>query len=193
MGPRKTKKTTTTIARLDQNNNTIVSSEAMKQMDVSLSTTDTSNQTIYESNERSVNNDREQLDHADIGREDEMDKRSNRSSHVWKHMTKVDEKAKCDLCGVILSRKNGNTSGLRKHLHQVHKLGKYSVSSVKKLTKPDQISIDEKRKLDALMIKCIIDDGRSFSDIRRPGLLKVFNHLVSGKAKNSAFDIYSPF
>ena len=127
MAPKKTKNTKAAIVRLDQNNNTVVLPVGMEQMDVCLSTVDTSDRMIFESNER--------LDRVDANHEDEMDEHSNRSSHVWKYMTKVDDKAKCNLCGVILCRKNGNTSGLRKHLRQVHKKEKYSISSVKKLKK----------------------------------------------------------
>lgn len=106
-------------------------------------------------------------------------------------MTKMDEKAKCNKCGAVLSRKNGGTTGLRKHLFQIHKLGNYPKSSVQKRPKSSQLSVDEKKKLDLLMIKCIIEDGRSFVDLRRSGLLKVFKHLVPGKAKIDNVDCYS--
>ncbi|CAF5164030.1 unnamed protein product, partial [Rotaria magnacalcarata] len=71
----------------------------------------------------------------------------------------INEKAKCGVCGVILSRKNGATTGLRKHLHQVHKLQTFGMTSTKLRSK---------------------SYGRSFSDIGQSGILKVFNHLVEG-------------
>jgi hypothetical protein len=46
----------------------------------------------------------------------ETQSNDNRVSSLWDYMTKEeDEKAKCNLCNVILSRQNGATSGLRKH------------------------------------------------------------------------------
>jgi len=96
------------------------------------------------------------------------------------------EKAKCNICGVILSRKNGATTGLRKHLHQVHKIEPFGVTSTKSRSKSYQLSIEEKKRLDSLIIKCIIEDGRSFSDMRQSGIVKVFNHLVQGK-KNTIY------
>lgn len=42
-------------------------------------------------------------------------------STVWKYMSKQGhDMAKCAICEVLLKRKNGSTTGLRKHLFQVH-------------------------------------------------------------------------
>ncbi|CAF0858649.1 unnamed protein product [Adineta steineri] len=104
----------------------------------------------------------------------------NNVTSVWNYMEKQkNEKAKCK-CGVILSRKNGATTGLRKHLYQVHKLQEFGVTSTKIRSKSCQISPEQKKKIDSLIIKCIIEDGRSFSDMGQSGILKVFDHLVEG-------------
>jgi hypothetical protein len=118
----------------------------------------------------------------------------NDDSKLWDCMTKQEnEKAKCNICGVILSRKNGATTGLRKHLYQVHKLKPFGITSPKSRSKSYHLSIDEKKKLDSLIIRCVIEDGRSFSDMRQSGILKVFNHLVQGKKNTMYFIIFIIF
>ncbi|CAF0744375.1 unnamed protein product [Rotaria sp. Silwood1] len=102
------------------------------------------------------------------------------SAYLWDYMTKLKDKAKCNICSTTLSRKNGTTSGLRKHLHQMHKLPYFGVKSKKVDIKPHQFSSDERKKLDSLIINAIVEDGRSFGDMRKPGVLKVFNHLAPG-------------
>jgi hypothetical protein len=50
--------------------------------------------------------------------------KSDSSSNLWEHMSKqLNEKAKCEICGVVLSRQNGSTTGLRKHLFRIDKTG----------------------------------------------------------------------
>ena len=106
----------------------------------------------------------------------------NRNSNVWQHMKKCDDdKAECIYCEAMLSRKNGGTTGLRKHLHQIHKLQQFSPSLVKRRSNVKKVSIDTKKKIDSLIIKCIIEDGRSFGDFKRTGLLNIFKQLVPGK------------
>ena len=113
---------------------------------------------------------------------DDSKKSNNHRSHVWEYMEKEQgDKAKCKLCAAMLSRKNCGTTGLRKHLLQVHKLHQFAMCPTRKRPKTNQISVERKKQLDSLAIRCIIEDGRSFGDMRRPGLLKVFNGLVPGK------------
>jgi hypothetical protein len=90
------------------------------------------------------------------------------------------KKARCTKCGKILSRKNGATSGLRKHLFQVHKIESFGITHENSRSKPAEFSAEEKKKIDSILINCIVQDDRSFDDMRRPGMLKVFNHLVPG-------------
>lgn len=104
------------------------------------------------------------------------------SANLWHYMTKQqNEKAKCNICNKILSRQNGSTSGLRKHLFQVHKIESFGVISGNSRSKSSEISIEQKQILDSILINCIIQDGRGFDDMRRPGMLKVFNHLAPGE------------
>jgi 3-oxoacyl-(acyl-carrier-protein) synthase len=112
--------------------------------------------------------------------------KSDSSSNLWEHMSKqLNEKAKCEICGVVLSRQNGSTTGLRKHLFRIDKMAEFAVTSTKRASKSSQLSVDEKKKLHALIINCIIEDGRGFNDTRRPGLMKVLNHLAPGKEKRN--------
>jgi len=102
-------------------------------------------------------------------------------STLWHYLKKEDnEKARCTKCGKILSRKNGATSGLRKHLFQVHKIESFGITHENSRSKPAAFSAEEKKKIDSILINCIVQDGRSFDDMRRPGMLKVFNHLAPG-------------
>jgi hypothetical protein len=107
------------------------------------------------------------------------------ASSLWNYMIKqANEKAKCNICNTILSRQNGGTTGLRKHLHQVHKIQSFSTKSKKLRSKSCRLSSEQKKKLDYLIIKCIVQDGRSFDDMRRPGILKVIDYLLPGKTKS---------
>jgi hypothetical protein len=122
----------------------------------------------------------------------ETQSNDNRVSSLWDYMTKEeDEKAKCNLCNVISSRQNSATSGLRKHLFQVHKVEPFSVISENPRSKLSHISAEERKKIDSLLLNCIVQDGRSFDDMRRPGLLKIFNHLTPGKKSMGCFIIFT--
>jgi hypothetical protein len=111
--------------------------------------------------------------------------------NLWDYMTKQqNEKAKCNICSIILSRKNGSTSGLRKHLYQVHKIEPFGFVSSKSQRKSYKLSVEEKKKLDSLVIKCVIQDGRSFSDMRQAGILKLFNHIIPGEKNKTYFMIF---
>ena len=90
-------------------------------------------------------------------------------------------KAKCNLCDVFLSRTNGTTTGMRKHLFLMHTLECVAITTRKKQSKLTLFSIDEKKKLDSLVISCIIQDGRGFGELRWTVLLQLFNHLLPGQ------------
>lgn len=118
----------------------------------------------------------------DITGTDEIQSDNTDVLDLWYYMTKLQNyKAKCNICNRILSRKNGATSGLRKHLSRVHKIELFGIASESPRNKAYQMSFEEKKKIDALVIKCIIQDGRSFDDMRRSGMLKVFKYLAPGK------------
>ena len=44
----------------------------------------------------------------------------------------------------------------------------------------NSLSPDEKRKLQELALNAIIEDGRSFNDLNKPGVMKSFNGLLHG-------------
>lgn len=131
----------------------------------------------------------------DVNDTDNRQINSNSSSNIWDYMTKqIDHKAKCNVCNTVLSRKNGATSGLRKHLFQVHKIDSFKIDNFESSrSKPKKISIDEKKKIDSLLINCIVQDGRSFDDMRRPGMLKVLKYLAPGKKNMRDFIIHLNF
>ena len=100
-------------------------------------------------------------------------------SNLWRYMSKQqNNKAKCNLCDAVLSRTNGTTTGMRKHLFLIHKLECFAITTSKKQSRPNHLSSDEKKKLDSLAISCIVQDGRGFGDLQRPGILRLFNHLL---------------
>ena len=43
-----------------------------------------------------------------------------------------------------------------------------------------KLSPDKKRKLQQLAINAIIEDGRSFNDLNKPGIKRLFNNLLDG-------------
>lgn len=178
MAPKKTKKTTPVTVNTDESNRPTLQCKPMRKKAV-VSEIDLSTPMVVDLDD--AMNDNQQENERYFKANDRSDK-NNGISDVWAHLTKEDdEKARCSICGVMLRRKNSGTTGLRKHLHQIHNLVAFSASSVKKRQKTKQFSIDERKQIDLLIIKCIIDDGRAFGDMRRPGVLKVFNRLAPGK------------
>ena len=122
----------------------------------------------------------------DIDDRNEVNANASDGINLWSYMMKQQtEKAKYNICGVISSRKHAATSGLSMHLYRVHKTEPFGKASTKSSSKFYQLSTDEKKKFGLLIIKCTIEDGRSFSDIRQSGILKIFNHIVQWK-RNTA-------
>ncbi len=80
----------------------------------------------------------------DTDNTNEAKSNDNDDVSLWNYMMKQqNEKATCNICGVILSRKNGATSGLRKHLYQIHKIESFGITSTKSRSKSYQLSIEE--------------------------------------------------
>ncbi|CAF1421677.1 unnamed protein product [Rotaria sordida] len=102
-----------------------------------------------------------------------------RESSVWKYATKIDpEKARCDICKIEISRKGQSTSGVRRHLRTVHKLKEFEEKTIKTTKKNimiNNLSPDKKQKLHVLALNAIVEDGRSFNDLNKPGIIKLFN------------------
>ena len=104
------------------------------------------------------------------------------NNNLWTYMIKQEGgKAKCKICNVLLSRKNGATSGLRKHLDRIHQIKPPENTTGKPRSGSYRVSVDQKKKLDTLIISCIVEDGRSFNDMRKPGIMKLFNQMAPGE------------
>lgn len=144
--------------------------------------------------ENADTNDPSDVNRTDSNSTDDTPTNVSHTSDLWHYMTKQEnQKAKCTLCNIILSRRNGATSGLRKHLSRVHQIELSTAVREKSRAQSDLIPPDEKKKLDSLIIDCIIQDGRSFDDMRRPGILKVFNHLRPSKKNICWFILFISF
>lgn len=84
---------------------------------------------------------------------------------------------------LVLSRKGQTTSSIRRHLRSVHKMDEFEEKHVDPSVTNNsfnQLSIDQKRKLQSLAVNAIIQDGRSFNDLNKPGIAKLFNGLLDG-------------
>lgn len=100
-------------------------------------------------------------------------------STVWKYAKRNVESqtATCNDCNAIIKTTNGSTTGLRKHLMQKHKI--QFAPTVPVSDKP-KIAPSLKKELHQLIVKSIVQDGRSFSDFRRQGMMKFLNRIVPG-------------
>ncbi|CAF4089715.1 unnamed protein product [Rotaria sordida] len=77
-----------------------------------------------------------------------------------------------------ISRKGQSTSGVRRHLRTVHKLKEFEEKTIKTTKKNimiNNLSPDKKQKLHVLALNAIVEDGRSFNDLNKPGIIKLFN------------------
>jgi hypothetical protein len=100
-------------------------------------------------------------------------------SEVWDHATKLHNgKAKCHKCNREISYKDHPTTGLRQHLQRCLNISKF-ISSARHSSK-STINNDVKKKLNELVYKCIIEDGRSFGDLRKPGMSRFIEEIIPG-------------
>ena len=72
---------------------------------------------------------------------------------------------------------NWSTSGLRKHIVQIHKI---PIANSISATEKSKISNSLKKELHDLVINSIIQDSRSFDDFRRPGMMNFLKKAVPG-------------
>ncbi|CAM4823633.1 unnamed protein product [Rotaria magnacalcarata] len=77
---------------------------------------------------------------------------------------------------------NHNDCNLRSHLGRQHSMPELMYNSQRQqlIPKPSQIKPEKKRELHEAAIDCIITDGRSFNDFRRPGMDKFLNVIYPG-------------
>jgi len=106
------------------------------------------------------------------------------SSNVWQYAIKSGDgkTAICQLCIYTCALVSHSTSTIRYHLiHQHNKqdLIINSSSSSSSSTKP-HISEQFKREVHNLCYKAIVIDHRPFNDLRKQGILAIFNKLCPG-------------
>jgi hypothetical protein len=128
---------------------------------------------------------------ANNNNDDSQDDAIRKESMVWEYATRnIDNQtATCTKCNAVIKTTNWSTTGLRKHLTQVHKITTMPpVVAVKKST----ISPKLRKELHDLIVKSIIQDSRSFNDFRRPGMMKFLKKAVPGKHPilNNTYRVY---
>ena len=102
------------------------------------------------------------------------------TSEVWKYATKLSNgRAQCHNCDKQISCKDHNTSGIRRHLYRCMRISKFA--PVNSVTFEKSIGNDMRQKLSELVYKCIIEDGRCFGVLRKPGITRLFKGILPGK------------
>ncbi|CAF1628943.1 unnamed protein product, partial [Didymodactylos carnosus] len=102
-----------------------------------------------------------------------------KTSIVWNHAIKISSQlASYNECGKVISTSGGSTSTLSYHLMSKHRILDASVPSISLHRKRGILPPPEKRRLNLLSIKCIIEDSRTFSDLNKPGTQKLFDALL---------------
>jgi hypothetical protein len=103
-------------------------------------------------------------------------------SEVWDYATKLHNgKVKCHKCNREISCKDHSTTGLRRHLQRCLNISKF-ISNAHRSSN-STINNDMKKKLNELVYKCIIEDGRSFGDLRKPGMARFIEEILPGNWK----------
>ncbi|CAF3965061.1 unnamed protein product, partial [Rotaria sp. Silwood1] len=98
-------------------------------------------------------------------------------SEVWNYATKLPNgKAKCKSCNREIACKDHSTTGLRRHLDRCMKTSKFLSNNSTIFNK--SINIQMKKKLHELVYQCIIQDGRSFDDLRKPGMSRLLQEII---------------
>ncbi|CAF2036400.1 unnamed protein product [Rotaria magnacalcarata] len=102
---------------------------------------------------------------------------NKKESSVWNFAVRSDDNqtAKCKICRIIIKTTNWSTTGLRKHMEQVHKIP--MVNSIPTTVK-SKISTSFKNELHTLIVNAIIQDSRSFDDFRRPGMTNFLKKAI---------------
>jgi hypothetical protein len=103
-------------------------------------------------------------------------------SSVWRYATKVTtETARCNECGAIIKTIQGSTSSLRKHILHRHNVVQSNSRKSSSLAKNSSISREKKSRLDHLLKLAAFEDGRSFGDFRKSGIMKFFAEALPGQ------------
>ncbi|CAF1538917.1 unnamed protein product, partial [Didymodactylos carnosus] len=101
-------------------------------------------------------------------------------SNVWSHATRAQDgkTAVCNICNKRIKTNCGSTSTLRIHLIKKH--DKIELQLPKNQAIKCSLTPQEKSKLHKLSFQCIIQDGRPFNDLTKPGISKLINAIVPG-------------
>jgi hypothetical protein len=65
-------------------------------------------------------------------------------------------------------------------VHKITEFEEKRINPTKNTNATNKLSPDQKRKLHQLAVNAIIEDGRSFNDLNKPGITKLFNGLLDG-------------
>ena len=105
---------------------------------------------------------------------------------VWLYASKLPNgKAQCNKCKRILSCKDHSTSSVRKHLVMCANLQQFASVQRKRSS---LITPEKLKHYRQLAIKCIIMDGRGFSDLQKPGMANFLQEILPGQI--SSLDLY---
>ena len=103
-------------------------------------------------------------------------------SNVWEFAKKISPGlAQCGTCARLIKTSAGGTTTIRKHLISQHGIKSLANQSTTRRKTPTSISRDRKARLDHLLNLAIFQDGRTFGDFRRPGVMKFFAEALPGK------------
>ena len=103
-------------------------------------------------------------------------------SSVWKYADKISSSvAQCNQCGKQIETNQGGMSSLRKHLIQQHRDLDFPSLKPNERTTNNSISKEKKFRLDRLLTVATFEDGRSFGDFQKSGMIKFLNEAVPGK------------
>lgn len=159
--------------------------ECTTESDPTPTTTANTANTISQPSVVSTNTDAHRTDGSGSANVSETEKDPTRSL-VWDHATKMDnEKATCHKCQREIGCKGHSTSGLRRHLYSCLGLQQFKTGNGRSgIRKRTELSATVVRKFNSLVYDCIIKDGRSFGDLRKPGLARLLSEMLPGKGKS---------
>ena len=92
---------------------------------------------------------------------------SSNKSGVWGYFLKqvgIGQKAKCKVCGTVLSTKGGSTSGLLKHWSTVHKT---VPEQLKVVQEPQRMPLFQKAIIDLCYARMVAADGITYYTVAR--------------------------
>ena len=148
--------------------------------DTSASPRGDSNDQQSQENEDSIDESRNTADTDD----DDLSNVGTRTlkSNVWKFAKKISPGvAQCGTCGRLIKTSAGGTTSIRKHLINMHGMKSLANQSTPRRKTASSITRERKARLDHLLNLAIFQDGRTFGDFRRAGVMRFFAEAIPGK------------